>query len=110
MDQILINHDRILNLDPEVEEGICQVVGHMWLESEVMAGSSSSSSDSSSSNKSKAPKNPIDRKLGEFFLHQISVDSSPIYGEGFRAGHAAMMQYGLRRTLDHIRMTGRFPV
>jgi hypothetical protein len=60
--------------------------------------------------KSKAPKNPIDKKLGEFFLHQISVDTSPIYGEGFRAGHASMMQYGLKRTLDHIKMTGGFPV
>eukprot|EP00250_Pteridium_aquilinum_P010539 c19461_g1_i1 orf=618-1982(-) len=93
------------NLHPEVEEGICQVVAHMWLESEVMAGSSSSSS----SKKSKAPKTAIDKKLGEFFLHQIAKDSSPIYGNGFRAGHASMVQYGLRRTLDHIKLTGRFP-
>ncbi|MCO5601047.1 hypothetical protein L7F22_055164 [Adiantum nelumboides] len=93
------------NLRPEVEEGICQVVAHMWLESEVMAGSSSSSS----SKKSKAPKTAADKKLGEFFLHQIAKDSSPIYGDGFRAGHASMVQYGLRRTLDHIKLTGRFP-
>lgn len=93
------------NLRPEVEEGICQVVAHMWLESEVMAGSSSSSS----SKKSKAPRSAMDKKLGEFFLHQIAKDSSPIYGEGFRAAHASMVQYGLRRTLDHIKLTGRFP-
>ncbi|KAH7300814.1 hypothetical protein KP509_24G079900 [Ceratopteris richardii] len=93
------------NLLPEVEEGICQVIAHMWLESEVMAGSS----NSSSSKKSKAPRTPADKKLGEFFLHQIANDSSPIYGSGFRAGHSSMMQYGLKRTLDHIKYTGRFP-
>ncbi|KAG2244898.1 hypothetical protein Bca52824_093273 [Brassica carinata] len=42
------------NLRPEVEEGICQVLAHMWLESETYAGSTlidiaSSSSSSSSS-------------------------------------------------------------
>lgn len=93
------------NLRPDVEEGICQVLAHMWLESEVTAGSSSSSS----SKKSKAPKSEVEKKVGEFFLHQIAMDSSPVYGEGFRAGHAAMVQYGLRRTLDHIKITGGFP-
>eukprot|EP00249_Psilotum_nudum_P011294 c23083_g1_i1 orf=156-1487(+) len=96
------------NLQPTVEEGICQVVAHMWLESEVMAGSSSSSS--SSSTKTKAPKSEVEKKLGQFFLHQITMDSSSIYGEGFRAGHSAMVQYGLKRTLDHIKMTNSFPI
>lgn len=101
------------NLQPDVEEGICQVLAHMWLESEVMAGSSSAPSSSSSSSVSKNPKGPkseVEKKLGEFFLHQVAMDSSPIYGEGFRAGHASMVQYGLRRTLEHIKMTGGFPV
>ncbi|KAH7278530.1 hypothetical protein KP509_38G045100 [Ceratopteris richardii] len=101
------------NLEPQVEEGICQVVAHMWLESEVMAGSSSSSaasSSSSSSSSKKGPKSEVEKKLGEFFLNQIAMDSSPVYGEGFRGGHASMVQFGLRRTLDHIKMTGTFPI
>ncbi|MCO5576255.1 hypothetical protein L7F22_030064 [Adiantum nelumboides] len=93
------------NLEAIVEEGICQVLAHMWLESEVMAGSSGSRSM-----KSKAPKSTMDKKLGEFFLQQIAKDTSPIYGKGFRVGYASMMKYGLRRTLDHIRMTGSFPL
>ncbi|KAI5060278.1 hypothetical protein GOP47_0024698 [Adiantum capillus-veneris] len=97
------------NLQPDVEEGICQVLAHMWLESEVMAGSSSSSSSSSSAAK-KGPKSEVEKKLGGFFLHQIAMDSSPIYGEGFRAGHASMVQFGLRSTLEHIKMTGSFPL
>lgn len=103
------------NLQPDVEEGICQVLAHMWLESEVMAGSSSSSASSSSSSSSsvaskKGPKSEVEKKLGGFFLHQIAMDSSPIYGEGFRAGHASMVQFGLKRTLEHIKMTGAFPL
>ncbi|XP_058099438.1 LIM domain-containing protein HDR3 isoform X1 [Magnolia sinica] len=106
------------NLNPEVEEGICQVLSHMWLESEVMPASrsmpstsmaaSSSSSHAPSSSK-KAGKSDIEKKLGEFFMHQIVHDSSPAYGGGFRAANAAVNRYGLRRTLDHIRLTGDFP-
>ncbi|KAH0457990.1 hypothetical protein IEQ34_013305 [Dendrobium chrysotoxum] len=106
------------NLSPEVEEGICQVLSHMWLESEVMPGPSfaptssnyASSSSSSSASYKKAGKSEIEKKLGEFFIHQIAHDISPAYGEGFRMAHAAVNRYGLRRTLDHIRHTGRFPI
>ncbi|RWW77582.1 hypothetical protein BHE74_00014245 [Ensete ventricosum] len=114
------------NLSPEVEEGICQVLAHMWLESEVMPGSTSmpsssnyvpsSSSCSSSSTSSipsskKAGKSVIEKKLGEFFMHQIAQDTSPAYGEGFRAANAAVNKYGLRRTLEHIRLTkGNLPM
>nr|GEV34070.1 hypothetical protein [Tanacetum cinerariifolium] len=77
------------NLNPEVEEGICQVLSYMWLESEIMPGSTSSAPSSSSS---------------------VAHDASPAYGEGFRAANAAMNTYGLRRTLDHIRLTGSFPL
>lgn len=106
------------NLSPEVEEGICQVLSHMWLESEVMPGSRStpstsmaaSSSSYTSSTSKKVGKSDIEKKLGEFFMHQIVHDSSPAYGEGFRAAYSAVNRYGLRRTLEHIRLTGYFPV
>eukprot|EP00252_Welwitschia_mirabilis_P016021 TRINITY_DN35487_c0_g1_i1.p1 TRINITY_DN35487_c0_g1~~TRINITY_DN35487_c0_g1_i1.p1 ORF type:complete len:478 (-),score=93.98 TRINITY_DN35487_c0_g1_i1:179-1612(-) len=101
-------------LPPDVEEGICQVLSHMWLESEVMAGSGSSGEASSSSGPSfskskKGVRSKFEKELGRFFMHQIANDSSAAYGEGFRAGHAAVLQFGLRRTLDHIRYTGTFP-
>ncbi|KAF8405155.1 hypothetical protein HHK36_010054 [Tetracentron sinense] len=106
-------------LSQDVEEGICQVLAHMWLDSEIMSGSgsnvasSSSSSSSSSSTTStsskKATRSQFERKLGEFFKHQIESDTSPAYGDGFRAGNQAVLKYGLRRTLDHIWITGTFP-
>ncbi|XP_058207172.1 protein DA1-related 2 [Rhododendron vialii] len=104
------------NLNPEVEEGICQVLSYMWLESEVMPGlknmpsSSAASSSSSVSSSKKGGKSGVENKLGEFFMHQIAHDASPAYGGGFRAANAAVHRYGLRSTLDHIRLTGSFPL
>ncbi|XP_059628071.1 protein DA1-related 2-like isoform X2 [Cornus florida] len=101
------------NLNPEVEEGICQVLSYMWLEAEVMPGSRnmpSTSSSSSYSSSKKGGKSDVENKLGEYFMHQIAHDASPAYGEGFRAANTAVNKYGLRRTLDHIGLTGSFPL
>ncbi|KAL5973476.1 LIM domain-containing protein hdr3 [Asimina triloba] len=106
------------NLSPEVEEGICQVLSNLWLESEVMPSSrsmpststSAPSSSYASSSSKKVGKSDIEKKLGEFFRHQIANDSSPAYGEGFRLANTAVNKYGLRSTLEHIRLTGYFPV
>ncbi|EPS58140.1 hypothetical protein M569_16676, partial [Genlisea aurea] len=106
------------NLSPEVEEGICQVMAHMWLEAEIMAGtsstgsngaSSSSSSSSSSGYSKKGKRSQFEKKLGQFFLHQIEADTSAAYGDGFKEGNKAVLKYGLKSTLDHIRFTGTFP-
>ncbi|OAY69340.1 protein DA1-related 1-like [Ananas comosus] len=108
-------------LSQEVEEGICQVLAHMWLDSELMSGSgsntASASSSSSSSSSSSGPtsskkgmRSQFERKLGDFFKHQIESDTSSAYGDGFRAGNVSVLRYGLRRTLDHIKMTGSFPL
>lgn len=103
-------------LRPDVEEGICQVLAHMWIESEIIAGSgisaaasSSSGSSTSTSSSKKAGRSQFERKLGDFFKHQIESDTSMAYGEGFRAGNRAVLRYGLKRTLEHIRLTGTFP-
>ncbi|KAL0377812.1 UNVERIFIED_CONTAM: protein DA1-related 1 [Sesamum radiatum] len=109
------------SLSPEVEEGICQVLAHMWLDSEIVAGSgsnvastsssssSSSSTPSSSGSSKKGKRSEFEKKLGDFFKHQIESDTSAAYGGGFREGNKAVLKYGLKRTLDHIRLTGTFP-
>lgn len=103
-------------LSQDVEEGICQVLAHMWLESQGVSSPGSSNNNSSTSLMSSAStgsrqgiRSPFERKLGEFFKHQIVSDTSPIYGNGFRAANQAVLKYGLGRTLEHIRMTGSFP-
>ncbi|KAK4346554.1 hypothetical protein RND71_032893 [Anisodus tanguticus] len=108
------------SLSPEVEEGICQVSAHMWLDSEIIAGSGSSSTSASSSASSSSSSSPstsskkgkrsdFEKKLGDFFKHQIESDTSAVYGDGFREGNKAVLKYGLKTTLDHIRLTGTFP-
>ncbi|KAE8669299.1 Protein DA1-related 2 [Hibiscus syriacus] len=103
------------NLNPEVEEGICQVLSYMWLETEVLPGSSSrpstsAASSSTYSSSKKGGRSNVENKLGEFFIYQITHDASPAYGAGFRAANTAINKYGLRRTLDHIRLAGNFPL
>ncbi|URE22688.1 T-complex protein 1 subunit [Musa troglodytarum] len=102
------------SLSQEVEEGICQVLAHMWLDSEIISGSGNNVASTSSSSASTTPKkgsrSQFERKLGDFFKHQIESDKSPAYGDGFRAGNRAVLQYGLQRTLNHIKLTGTFPV
>lgn len=101
------------DLTTEVEEGICQLLSYMWLESEVMPANrsapSTSAASSSSTPSKKGGTSEVEKKLGEFFMNQIANDASPVYGGGFRAANKAVNKYGLRRTLDHIRYTGLFP-
>ncbi|KAG0578826.1 hypothetical protein KC19_4G051900 [Ceratodon purpureus] len=82
------------NLENEIEEGICQVIAHLWLKSEIELLRSS------------YRRSPINEKLGEFFLHQIETDASPVYGDGFRAAFQSVSKHGLKRTLHHLRQTG----
>ena len=104
-------------LSPKVEEGICQVLSHMWLESEIIAGATSnvastsaeSSSSSTPTSSKKGAKTEFEKKLGAFIKKQIETDSSVECGDGFRAGNLVVERYGLRSTLDHMKITGSFP-
>lgn len=89
-------------------------MAHMWLDSEIYSGSAngvaSSSSSSSSSSSKKGRRSDFEKQLGDFFKHQIESDTSMAYGEGFRLANKSVEKFGLKRTLDHIRMTGRCPL
>lgn len=93
-------------LNPQIEEGICQVLAYMWLESQLNSGSSGNAVQNPSRNGNRSP---FELKLGKFFRNQIESDVSPVYGDGFRAAHRTVMNYGLQRTLDHIQITGCLP-
>jgi hypothetical protein len=94
-------------------------MSYLWLESEILPASSqhgqpSTSYASSSSylptSSKKGRISHTEKKLGEFFMHQIANDTSTAYGDGFRAAQEAVNKYGLRQTLNHICLTGGFPV
>ncbi|GFQ04221.1 protein da1, partial [Phtheirospermum japonicum] len=89
-------------LRQDVEEGICQVIASMWLESQILHMSDDDNASTSSSSS-------VEKKLSVFFKHQIATDTSLVYGNGFRAGNQAVQKFGLQRSLDHMRETGNFP-
>ncbi|KAK8954291.1 Protein DA1 [Platanthera zijinensis] len=100
-------------LDPRVEEGICVVLSYMWLDIEMRSGSDNNDvspcSSSSSAPCRKGPRSQFERKFGEYCKYNLENQPYPIYKDGFRLGHAAVIKYGLRSVLDHIKLTGNFP-
>ncbi|CAE5959335.1 unnamed protein product [Arabidopsis arenosa] len=92
------------DLEPEVEEGLCQVVAHMWLESQTYAstnGAAASSSASSSSHMRVNTTNEpmFEEKLVEFCKKHIEKDDSPLYGLGFKRVHEMVTNSSLHQTL-----------
>ncbi|KAK8954807.1 Protein DA1 [Platanthera zijinensis] len=102
-----------LKLDSRVSEGICVVLSYMWLDNEMRSGSDnndvSSSSSSSSAPYRKGPRSEFERKFGEYCKYNLENQPYPIYADGFRLGYAAVIKYGLKSVLDHIKLTGNFP-
>ncbi len=95
------------NLQSDVDEGISQVMAHIWLTGEL-ENMRSKKSVFSLASKRNQDHDANQARLGEFYLHQIESDPSPVYGEGFRKGNAAVRQFGLARTLEHLRQTKNF--
>ncbi|KAH7846027.1 hypothetical protein Vadar_008871 [Vaccinium darrowii] len=96
-------------LSQDVEEGICQVLADKWLESQILSLPGCNAASTSSSSITEGSKSPLERKLGVFFKHQIESDTSPVCGDGYRAGKQAILKYSLTNTLEHIRLTAYFP-
>ncbi|ONI00899.1 hypothetical protein PRUPE_6G110100 [Prunus persica] len=79
---------RIRNMSPQVKIDMSHVLAHMWLEFVMNSGSD------------------FEKKLGNSYQRRIESDR----GERFSLGRKAVLKHGLRQTLDHIAMTGSFPL
>ncbi|CAH2043100.1 unnamed protein product [Thlaspi arvense] len=104
------------NLNMVLEEGLCQMLGHMWLEPQIYATpdaadpSSASSSSSSrtplaaTTSKKLGDQSDFEKRLVEFCKHQIETDESPVYGDGFRKVKKMMLSNhdSLKDTLKDI--------
>ncbi|VYS71620.1 unnamed protein product [Arabidopsis thaliana] len=101
------------NLNNILEEGICQVLGHLWLESQTYAtadttadaasaSSSSSRTPPAASASKKGEWSDFDKKLVEFCKNQIETDESPVYGLGFRTVNEMVTNSSLQETLKEI--------
>ena len=88
-------------LSLEVEEGLCQVMAHKWLESQIQS--------MSRSRKAPSPQFRFENKYAKFRQRNIESRTDSPYGTGFKLVRRAVVVHGLKGLLDFIRMTGRFP-
>ncbi|KAH7847669.1 hypothetical protein Vadar_028780 [Vaccinium darrowii] len=79
-------------MSQDVEEGICQVLADMWLGSQILSMFGSNAASTTSSSSMKRSRSPLERKLGVFFKHQVELDTSPVYGNRYRAGKQAILK------------------
>eukprot|EP01036_Dinobryon_divergens_P034244 gene34244-44238_t len=101
-----LNKDVPFELQPKVEEGICQVVSYKYLDalSELdgkgrrVHGSRVASSSSG-----------LEDSLRSYYQFQIQNDPSPVYGDGFRLAQKCEQQLGLDVVVEHISQTKNFP-
>eukprot|EP00243_Klebsormidium_subtile_P007686 TRINITY_DN3461_c0_g2_i1.p1 TRINITY_DN3461_c0_g2~~TRINITY_DN3461_c0_g2_i1.p1 ORF type:complete len:435 (+),score=78.11 TRINITY_DN3461_c0_g2_i1:29-1306(+) len=108
-------------LEPVIEEGICQVLAHMWLQTQLPAHSPNEQKPTQtfagipdyqfriSDGGREKTEEEVTERLAEFFANEIAMNPTAVYGAGFRAGHAAVVKFGLETVLEHMRMTGTFP-
>ncbi|XP_056169906.1 protein DA1-related 1-like [Syzygium oleosum] len=89
------------DLDLVVEEGLCEILAHMWLDSHIRSMSKSKMALS--------PGFDFQKRLAKFLQHDIESNPDTVYGDGFRKMKRATDMYGLKGTLDYIRMTGSYP-
>ncbi|CAI5504704.1 unnamed protein product [Closterium sp. Naga37s-1] len=107
------------HLPPELEEGMCQVMAYLWLQTQAPptphAPSQAPSPQAPSQQASSAAPlaheahSSFQQRFAAFCLHSIATDASPVYGDGFRAAHAAVLKHGLLPTLEHIRAYRTLP-
>ncbi|XP_010420518.1 PREDICTED: protein DA1-related 4 [Camelina sativa] len=101
------------NINTVLEEGLCQVLGHMWLDSQTYAIPDTPTTSSSFSSFFTTPSTTIskkgdpsdfEKKLVNFCQHQIETDESPVYGDGFKKVSKMMASnhYNIKDTLKEI--------
>jgi hypothetical protein len=83
----------VTGLSLDVEEGLCQLLGLLWLENQDLS----------------KHQGAWEERLASYFAHQIRTDPSVVYGDGFRAAHDAFQMHGLKATLQHVVQTGTLP-
>lgn len=89
------------DLDEQVNEGICEVLGYMWM------GWFCDRSVGSLNKSTKQAQFTINLK--EYQTLQLKNNAHELYGEGFRKAMHAVTKYGFKYTVDHIVEKGSLP-
>jgi hypothetical protein len=108
-----LNDQFPFRMAPKVEEGLCQVVAYLYLESlSVHIGAEKAEkAGGTGAGTLSVGANPVDQEesLRSYFRKQIQEDVNPIYGDGFREAHASVRVLGLETVLSYFQENRELP-
>lgn len=92
------------NLMTQVEEGLCQLVALLWLDSQDGWAKAADARVAARVAPAAAGGQPPQQqqRLASYLGYQIRTDTSDAYGEGFRIAHEAFQQRGLAALVEDV--------
>lgn len=111
-------------LAPKVEEGLCQLIALLWVESVAAKGrlpGKEGAGRGGSDYQKGAPNNPSHNdstsgweesnlaSMAGYVANQIRSDPSDVYGNGLRVALGAYQKVGLQAVFEHVRKYGTIP-
>eukprot|EP01023_Acetabularia_acetabulum_P026412 TRINITY_DN2509_c0_g1_i13.p2 TRINITY_DN2509_c0_g1~~TRINITY_DN2509_c0_g1_i13.p2 ORF type:complete len:126 (-),score=22.85 TRINITY_DN2509_c0_g1_i13:448-825(-) len=86
--------NNVMDLSSDVEEGMCQLMALLWLESQKLQEGS------------------FEERACSYYQYKIRTDPTPTYGDGFRAAFESMQKQNgnLLTVVENVCRTGRFPL
>jgi len=91
-----------------VEEGLCQLVAHLFLNDGLDSIEHNLTFDTTTAFDNKDESIPSDEKLRQYFRFCIETDES-VYGEGFRLAARAYAKMGMQELLYYVALNHDFP-
>eukprot|EP01025_Chloroclados_australasicus_P047297 TRINITY_DN5277_c0_g1_i3.p2 TRINITY_DN5277_c0_g1~~TRINITY_DN5277_c0_g1_i3.p2 ORF type:complete len:168 (-),score=23.98 TRINITY_DN5277_c0_g1_i3:300-803(-) len=84
--------NNITELSNDVEEGMCQLMALLWLESQQLR------------------EGTFEKRAASYYCYKIRTDPTPVYGDGFRAAYETLQRLdgNLLSLVERICTTGRF--
>uniref|UniRef100_A0A7S3LZA6 Protein DA1-like domain-containing protein n=1 Tax=Spumella elongata TaxID=89044 RepID=A0A7S3LZA6_9STRA len=96
-----LNKSFPFQMPPKIEEGLCQVIAYLYLESIRMFDTDDVAQQSHNDTK--------ESTLRSYFSKQIEDDASPVYGDGFREAYRAVKLLGLDIVLEYVQHHHQLP-
>jgi hypothetical protein len=99
-------------MEQQVEEGVCQLIAHLWLAKIEKDGDEDENNGSASGSAREASGGeggPTNEDLRKYFIYSIEADTSEVYGDGFRKAAELYAMMGLEPLLNFVMEEGKWP-
>ena len=106
-----LNRGFPFRMPPKLEEGLCQVIAYLYLESLVETEQTGMlpTFDDPVIRQNAERAQEKEQSLRKYFRKQIRDDPSVVYGEGFRECHRVVQVLGLEVVLEYIQQHQQLP-